>query len=147
MSFNAGVVVYEDLSIYKDIASKQFSGIQIKKNCPFLSHLFFADDALLLVDPTIDGVQNLMRSIKIFETASGQLINFDKSSLIINFDKSSLMFSANVPIQNRRAIMDILKMEEMDSEAKYLGIPSCWGKTKSETYSYLIERSVKKMQV
>lgn len=42
--------------------------------------------------------------------------------------------------------MDMLKMEEMKSDAKYLGIPSCWGKSKSETYGYLVERAVKKMQ-
>lgn len=42
--------------------------------------------------------------------------------------------------------MDILKMEEMKSEAKYLGIPSCWGRSKSETYAYLIERAVKEMK-
>lgn len=37
-------------------------------------------------------------------------------------------------------------MEEMKADAKYLGIPSCWGKSKSETYVYLVDKAVKKMQ-
>lgn len=101
--------------IYKGIVAKEFSGIQIRKSCPLLSHLFFADDALLFVDPTPVGVQNLMKSINAFKVASGQLINFDKSSL---------RFSTNTPLAKKRLIMDQFKMEEMKTDAKYLGIPS-----------------------
>lgn len=64
--------------VYQGINSHKFSGIQIKRSCPYLSHLFFADDALLFVDPTPDGVQNLLETINTFESASGQLISFDK---------------------------------------------------------------------
>lgn len=56
-----------------------------------------------------------------------------------------MKFSANTP-DVRQSVKDLLGMEEMKSDAKYLGIPSCWGKSKIETYAHLIEKAVMKMQ-
>lgn len=93
-----------------------FSGIHIKRGCPILTHLFFADDALLFVVPTITGIQNLLDTINALGIALGQLINFDKSAL---------KFSANASEDQKKEVLDKLSMVEMKSNAKYLGIPSC----------------------
>lgn len=104
--------------LYKRISDQLFSRIRIKRGCPYLTHLFFVDDALLFVDPTPTGVQNLLETINAFGIASGQLINFDKSAL---------KFLANTLEELKKAILDKLGMVEMKSDAKYLGIPSLLG--------------------
>lgn len=34
----------------------------------------------------------------------------------------------------------------MRGDAKYLGLPSFWGKSKSEAYIFIVEKALKKMQ-
>ncbi|OMO90013.1 reverse transcriptase [Corchorus capsularis] len=55
-------------------------GVEVARNAPCISHLFFADDSLLFLRASLgecDAIKNLLR---IFELASGQQINIDKSA-------------------------------------------------------------------
>lgn len=55
---------------------------------PKLSHLFFADDIILIGEASREQVMETKRVLDKFCSASGQCINFQKSSVF---------FSANVP--------------------------------------------------
>ncbi|KAK9072611.1 hypothetical protein SSX86_009046 [Deinandra increscens subsp. villosa] len=56
-------------------------GVKLPNNGPSLTHLFFADDALLLSHADENSVQNLTSVVKWFNLASGLTINFHKSKL------------------------------------------------------------------
>lgn len=46
-----------------------------------ISHLFFADDSLLFFRANSQEVDEIKRIIQVYETSSGQRINFDKTKL------------------------------------------------------------------
>lgn len=114
-----------------------FSGIIIKRGCPLLSHLLFADDALLFSSTDSRSISHIKALLDQFCLASGQLINFEKSSVC---------FSTNTTSTTKRALCDHLQIPLMDMDAKYLGLPFFWGRSKTEAYSYLNERALAKMQ-
>lgn len=55
------------------------SGIKIRRSCPTLSHLFFADDAILFLNANKEEGSRLMEILDCYSKASGQTINLDKS--------------------------------------------------------------------
>lgn len=68
--------------------------------------------------------------------ASGQLINLDKSGII---------FSTNTPPLVQHEICFFLGIPAISGNTKYLGLPSFWGRSKSEAYGFLMEKAVQKM--
>ncbi|OMO58928.1 reverse transcriptase [Corchorus capsularis] len=89
-------------------------GIAIARQAPRVSHLFFADDSLLFLRASIADCDMVLQILRDFEAASGQQINIDKSSI---------MFSANVPTQDKLAIMNHLGVQRIIDRNKYLGLP------------------------
>ncbi|KAI8563745.1 hypothetical protein RHMOL_Rhmol03G0132800 [Rhododendron molle] len=114
-----------------------FFGIIMKRGCPLLSHLLFADDALLFSSTDSRSISHIKALLDQFCLASGQLINFDKSSVC---------FSSNTTSTTKRDLCAHLQIPLMDMDAKYLGLPFFWGRSKTEAYSYLNERALTKMQ-
>ncbi|KAK6120349.1 hypothetical protein DH2020_045906 [Rehmannia glutinosa] len=62
-------------------AEKAIHGVRVASGGPSVSHLFFADDSLVFFRAEISEAEALLGALKSYEKASGQLINFDKSSL------------------------------------------------------------------
>lgn len=123
--------------ITHSISNNSISGLKMKRTCPQLSHLFFADDAILFFTAERSDCQGILRLLQVYSTTSGQ---------ILNFDKSGALFSANTPPCRCEAICNILGVSQADPKAKYLGLPASWGKSKGEAYNFLIERALAKMQ-
>lgn len=115
----------------------QFRGIQFNRNCPHLSHIFFADDALLFLKAETQSCDVVKSILTAYGEASGQRINFEKSGIC---------FSSNVKESEKENICDLLGVPLMKLDSKYLGLPSFWGKSKSEAYMFLIEKALNKMQ-
>lgn len=76
------------LLITQSITNNSMSGLKMKMTCPQLSHLFFADDAILFFTAERSDCQGILRLLKVYSSASSQ---------ILNFDKSDALFSANTP--------------------------------------------------
>lgn len=63
------------------------------RGAPKITHLFFADDSLILCRTTQQEASTMQGILQLYQVASGQLINLDKSEL---------SFNRNVPT-NRKA--------------------------------------------
>lgn len=57
------------------------SGIQVARDSPKINHLLFADDTMFFAKTTERSVMALKEVIKKYETASGQVINPNKSAI------------------------------------------------------------------
>lgn len=47
---------------------------------------------------------------------------------------------------DKQLLCDFMDISLMKLDSKYLGLPSFWGKSKSEAYVFLVEKSLGKMQ-
>lgn len=58
----------------KELANHKISGIKLKPSCPTISHLFFADDAILFLKANKEECAHILNTLEIYNAASGQLI-------------------------------------------------------------------------
>ncbi|XP_028061334.1 uncharacterized protein LOC114264815 [Camellia sinensis] len=80
---------------------------------------------------------NLLDILRTYCEASGQ---------VINFDKSNITFASNVPQNIQDEICQKTGITKASSTVSYLGLPSSWGRSKAEAYSYLLEKMLSKLQ-
>lgn len=107
------------LLLHKAIRNKSLAGIKMRKRCPVVSHLLFADDSLVFLEAKPSYCSNFIQLMEGFSEASG---------LSTNFQKSNLFFSSNISQSLKDDIKKILGMEEMDPGVKYLGLTAFWGR-------------------
>ena len=69
------------MNIQKEERGQQLTGMKVARACPSISHLFFADDSLFFCKAQNGECQTILRILKEYEAVSGQLINFEKSSI------------------------------------------------------------------
>ncbi|OMO52016.1 reverse transcriptase [Corchorus capsularis] len=77
-------------------------GISISRSAPKVSHLFFADDSILFLQASRKECEAMISLLNLFEAASGQKINIDKSSIL---------FSANTPLAIQNKVMSYLGIQ------------------------------------
>ncbi|XP_062005945.1 uncharacterized protein LOC133723131 [Rosa rugosa] len=63
----------------------------------------------------------------------------------INFQKSSVVFSRNVPIAMQISMATILAVQRVEEHDRYLGLPLRVGKSKTEKFQYIKEKLTKKL--
>ena len=122
--------------INKPIRRQATSGLSICRGCPMISHLFFANDSLLFYKVSSQECQHLIDILRLYEAASGQKINTDKSSVF---------FSANTPEEMKVETLDILGPMQDSRHSKYLGLPSIIGKSKMDVFAEIKERVARKL--
>lgn len=110
---------------------KLIRGIQVARGAPTISHMFFADDTYIYCQAQVDIAQQVINMLQIFERASGQKINVEKSSAF---------FSRKTKQDDKQGICYILKFREADENSTYLGLPSILGRNKSAVFGYLKDR-------
>lgn len=110
---------------------RRIHGIKITNNCPSISHLLFADDSLFFCRTTTQNCEELAAIFKRYEEASGQKINYSKSSVI---------FGTKVPDQKRQRLQRILRITKIGGGGKYLGLPEQFGRKKVELFEYIITK-------
>ncbi|XP_062080419.1 probable cation transporter HKT1;4 [Humulus lupulus] len=93
---------------------KEIKGLRIANTAPFITHLFFADDSLIIVQATERSLQAIQNIFPLYSTCSGQMINFTKSLLY---------FSPNTSEEIATLYTSSLNMQRTDSIEKYLGLP------------------------
>ena len=61
---------------------RSLKGIKICCGAPSISHLFFANDSLLLMEANGSNAHEVKRILNIYEACSGQMINKDKLTIL-----------------------------------------------------------------
>ncbi|CAL1385032.1 unnamed protein product [Linum trigynum] len=106
-------------------------GIKISNRAPVISHLLFADDCVLFSRANINEARRLKEILKLYESESGQLVNFTKSEIY---------YSSNIKEDKRRDLCADMGIREVDKLAKYLGLPTMIGRSKKVVFQRLQER-------
>lgn len=84
-------------------------GLKLRKNCPLLHNLFFADDFFREVD---DHSRNtLLAQIRVYFQASGQKVNVDKSKI---------MFSGNITVEVQERIAALIQIKVVNNAGSFL---------------------------
>lgn len=92
-----------------------FKGVRMARRGPIITHLFFTDDSLIFFKADAISCRNIKECLEIYELASSQ---------VINFDKSALTFSPYTLRINQERVKHILKIKVSRCHELYLGAPS-----------------------
>ncbi|XP_062079895.1 uncharacterized protein LOC133784618 [Humulus lupulus] len=93
---------------------KEIKGLRLANTAPFITHLFFADDSLIIVQASERSLQAIQNIFSLYSTCSGQMINFTKSLLY---------FSPNTSEEIATLYTSFLNIQRTDSIETYLGLP------------------------
>ncbi|KAH9782560.1 reverse transcriptase domain-containing protein [Citrus sinensis] len=91
-----------------------------------ISHLLFADDSLIFSRASMTDCGNLKKILDCYSAASGQIFNFEKSSLFL---------SGNVQHDRATAIGQIFHLNIVSRHEKYLGLPAMIGRKRSNFFN------------
>ncbi|KAH9668523.1 reverse transcriptase domain-containing protein [Citrus sinensis] len=100
--------------------NQQIKGLIFAKDVT-ISHLLFADDSLIFTKAAVADCKHLKGLFDTYAKASGQ---------IFNFEKSSMFFSGKISEGQISAIKSIFKLKVVPKYERYLGLPSMIGRKK-----------------
>nr|XP_027096039.1 uncharacterized protein LOC113715935 [Coffea arabica] len=98
----------------------EIKGLRISRQGPIITHIFFADDSLIFCKTNMQQANEIMKILKTYEEALGQLINLDRSSVF---------FSKNMPLGQRKEVCS-----------------SLGGRTKDQIFGFIRENIKRKLQ-
>ena len=111
--------------------------MRVARSAPVVTHLFFADDSFLFFRANQAEALVVKQILETYGCASGQLINFSKSSI---------SFSANVQERAVSQICGTLDVNATEDHGTYLGLPSNIGRKKKAVFSYIRDKVRKRLQ-
>ncbi|KAL0310472.1 UNVERIFIED_CONTAM: putative mitochondrial protein [Sesamum calycinum] len=111
--------------------SGRIQGVAVCRHAPRVSHLLFADDTLIFCQATVEAASSILDVLGIFERASGQEINFAKSSVV---------FSSNTNPTLRAEVQDVLQIRAEGRHDLYLGLPTVVGKSRQTVFQSIRDR-------
>jgi hypothetical protein len=112
--------------------------IKVCRRAPGVSHLLFADDTLLFFKADPHQAQHVSEIIDTYASATGQLINRAKCSIL---------FGPRCPPVTCTSVRQILQVQPEDFEDKYLGLPTPQGRMHKGRFQNLQARLLKRMLV
>jgi hypothetical protein len=109
----------------------RISGVKICPTAPAVTHLFFADDSILLIKADEEEALALREVLDLYENCSGQCINTEKSAI---------MFSKNSSQIKKDLVKSALEIHGDAWNEKYLGLPVYVGRSKKKAFAYLKDK-------
>nr|GEZ82491.1 hypothetical protein [Tanacetum cinerariifolium] len=108
------------------------------------------EDVISVLDPVVFETMNIHLQSPVTDSeihkATKQLGGLKASGQTVNFEKSSDFFSPNTTSSLRDDICGNLHVHQMDSKAKYLGLPSMFDQKKAEMFGFLLDKVLQKMK-
>ncbi|KAM6550661.1 hypothetical protein CsatB_000469 [Cannabis sativa] len=124
-------------SLLKDYQRHQLiSGIRVARGAPIVSHMLFADDSYVFCKAKDEEAASVLQILNLYERASGQQVNFAKSSIF---------FSKNTNADTRSRMCNLLQMVEAPENSPYLGLPCTMGRNKNAILGFLKDKMRKKI--
>lgn len=112
-------------------------GVSICRNGPRVSCLFFADDSVLFCQAKEEERLKILDLLSVYERGSGQKINRDKTNIF---------FNNNTQQHLQTRIQHILGVPAIRQYEKYFGLPALVGRAKKQSFVYIKERVLRKLQ-
>ncbi|KAL9675170.1 hypothetical protein QQ045_003371 [Rhodiola kirilowii] len=106
--------------------------IIIARHAPVLTHLFFADDSLLLFEATTATPSILKGVLTEYENLDGQRVNYNKSELVL---------SPNTSVAIKQSFQSSLSVPIVEGHKRYLGLPLHLGRKISANCVQLLDRA------
>ncbi|XP_074300419.1 uncharacterized protein LOC141631680 [Silene latifolia] len=119
------------LMIIKAESNRSIEGIKLSRNSPAISHLLYADDALLCFRLSPSACESLRDILISFSAFSGQMINHQKSYI---------KFSPNTPDDFRDHVTNILRVPSKQNFGNYLGVPIDIGRRKTAAFQFILDK-------
>ncbi|CAM8931867.1 unnamed protein product [Rhodiola kirilowii] len=110
----------------------QIKGLRICRRSPYLTHLFFADDALFFFGANHHTAPIFRDVLAIYEHLSGQLINYDKSEVVL---------SRNASEEIKKSFNEALRVKIVGHHKKYLGLPLVLDRKFSTNFMEILDRA------
>jgi hypothetical protein len=117
--------------LQKAESERWITGLPITRGGMRLNHLFFADDSLLFCKANIFEWLRIQQVLEIYENASGQKLNRDKTSIF---------FSRNTRREAKEHITSIAGVSSTRRYEKYLGLPALVGRSRIGAFSAIKSR-------
>ncbi|GMI78266.1 hypothetical protein HRI_001495900 [Hibiscus trionum] len=123
----------QGLSAYLAAAqqTKILLGLGACKYGPKVNHLLFVDDCMIFINTNQSEATLLKKALRTYANASGQAVNFEKSTIFYN---------PCTPSATRNAINNLLQVREVTNPGVYLGIPLLIGKNKTESLGFVRDK-------
>ncbi|KAL9686042.1 hypothetical protein QQ045_023497 [Rhodiola kirilowii] len=118
-------------SLSKLQMDRSLEGIKISRGAPYVTHLMFADDCLLLFKVGDNISASLTSLLKNYECISGQMVNYNKSELVL---------SPNVTENVRNNIQTQLSVKLVSHHERFLGLPLSLKRKLTLNFSSLIDK-------
>ncbi|KAL5558120.1 hypothetical protein UlMin_034331 [Ulmus minor] len=109
----------------------KLQGMRCGSSGPNISYLFFTDDSLLFVEATPASCSAIKEVLSLYETASGQLMNYSKSAVC---------FGPSIGEDAIGRMVTILGVAQVKCHEYYLGLPCFSGKNKSRLFANIKDR-------
>ena len=119
-------------SMIKNIGPRYISrGVRVSRQSPWISHLLFADDCLILTQASKRGADRVASILEDYNRGSGQLVN--KS-------KSAIFFSQNCVQDDKEAVHESLQILTEALGERYLGLPTACERGAYGVFNFVQER-------
>ena len=105
--------------------------VRVSIHAPWVNHLFFAADSLILRSANAQSADRLNAILRIYAECSGQAVNREKSSIFS---------SANAGQPLREILKNSLGIMVEASSKRYLGLPRAIGRITSVTFNHIGDR-------
>ena len=112
-------------------------GLRVCRIALRVNHLFFQDDSLIFSRAIRADSKKIMEILQVYESASGQKVNSQKSAIF---------FSPNVSDHMREELMEICHISIVALSEKYLGLPTMISRSKNHSSQTLKDRIWKRVQ-
>ncbi|KAK0583096.1 hypothetical protein LWI29_033303 [Acer saccharum] len=117
--------------INQAVGNGDIQGFNCIRNGPTISHLLFADDCMLFAKASPSNCNVFKSILDVYARASGQLINYEKSTIC---------FSPSISSFDCDQLAEIFGIKSVDCHEKYLGLPCFIGCKKKDLFSDISSR-------